>query len=131
MLEPNDFFQQQIQQCSGLAANAVGKSDRDFWLRLARRWEDLLRAKQSGSVEKLFKKLGSSVQYSQRNDLQNDLQNGGRPDARIGEFCAAPEKRDRPFIRASTSRPCGTSMQFVGWVSPSRYQGHDAIDTES
>src|SRR6266568_6058005 len=79
------------------------------------------------AASKLFKKLGSSVQYSQRNDLQNDLQNGGRPDARIGEFCAAPEKRDRPFIRASTSRPCGTSMQFVGWVSPSRYQGHDAI----
>jgi hypothetical protein len=55
MLEPNDFFQQQIQQCSGLAANAVGKSDRDFWLRLARRWEDLLRAKQSGSVETIQK----------------------------------------------------------------------------
>jgi hypothetical protein len=38
-----DFFQDQIKQCRSLAATAK-KGDRDFWNRLANRWENLLRA---------------------------------------------------------------------------------------
>jgi hypothetical protein len=85
MRETSDFFQEQAKQCQALAPSTVEKSDREFWLRLARRWENLLRANKTTS-SKLFKKLGSSVQYLQRNDLQNDLQIGGRPDAALASF---------------------------------------------
>jgi hypothetical protein len=44
MLETSDFFQEQVQQCRKLAADAHDKSDREFWLRLAHRWDGLLRA---------------------------------------------------------------------------------------
>jgi hypothetical protein len=44
MLETTDFFQEQVQQCRSLAAQAADKGDREFWLRLAHRWEGLLRA---------------------------------------------------------------------------------------
>jgi hypothetical protein len=41
MLEPNDFFQNQVKQCRSQAGSAVNKKDREFWLQLARRWERL------------------------------------------------------------------------------------------
>ena len=44
MLETTDFFQDQVKQCRKLAADAHDKNDREFWLRLAYRWEGLLRA---------------------------------------------------------------------------------------
>ena len=46
MLEANDFFEGQIKQCNDLAARTSNKDDREFWLRLARRWEELLQARQ-------------------------------------------------------------------------------------
>jgi hypothetical protein len=46
MLETTDFFQDQAKQCRKLAADAHDKNDREFWLRLAHRWEGLLRAQQ-------------------------------------------------------------------------------------
>jgi hypothetical protein len=46
MLEPNDFFEDQIKECHAQAARAVDKSDREFWRRLAQRWAELLQAKQ-------------------------------------------------------------------------------------
>jgi hypothetical protein len=46
MLETTDFFQDQVKQCRKLAADAYDKNDREFWLRLAHRWEGLLRAQQ-------------------------------------------------------------------------------------
>jgi hypothetical protein len=49
MLETNDFFQDQIKECNAQAARAVDKSDREFWRRLAQRWEELLQAKQRTS----------------------------------------------------------------------------------
>ena len=42
MLEPNDFFQNQIKQCRAQAKSAANKRDRKFWSQLARRWEKLL-----------------------------------------------------------------------------------------
>jgi hypothetical protein len=55
MLETSDFFQVQtkkcqvkIQKCESIAARAIDKSEREFWLQLAHRWEDLLRVRQRG-----------------------------------------------------------------------------------
>ncbi|MFZ2075321.1 MAG: hypothetical protein WAV38_01450 [Xanthobacteraceae bacterium] len=57
MLETTDFFQDQVKQCRKLAADAHDKNDREFWLRLAHRWEGLLRAQQhdGGGVETVQK----------------------------------------------------------------------------
>ncbi len=44
MLEPIDFFHNQVEQCLSHAERAVNKRDREFWLQLAHRWERLLRA---------------------------------------------------------------------------------------
>ena len=49
MLETSDFFEEQIKECNAQAARAVDKSDREFWRRLAHRWEGLLRARQRTS----------------------------------------------------------------------------------
>jgi len=48
MLEPNDFFQNQVKQCRSQAESAANKRDREFWLQLADRWERLLRAGSAG-----------------------------------------------------------------------------------
>jgi hypothetical protein len=48
MRETSDFFQKQVEQCHALAARAGNKSDRDFWLQLAHRWETLLQAGGAG-----------------------------------------------------------------------------------
>jgi hypothetical protein len=42
MLEPNDFFENQVKQCRSQADSAPTKKDREFWLQLAHRWEKLL-----------------------------------------------------------------------------------------
>lgn len=57
MLETADFFQDQVQQCRKLAAAAHDKNDREFWLRLAHRWEGLLRAQRpdGAGLEKVQK----------------------------------------------------------------------------
>jgi hypothetical protein len=51
MPETADFFQEQTKQCSDLAARASNKTDREFWLRLAHRWEELLTASQRGTLK--------------------------------------------------------------------------------
>jgi hypothetical protein len=44
VLEPNDFFQNQVKQCRSRAESAANKKDREFWFQLAHRWERLLQA---------------------------------------------------------------------------------------
>jgi hypothetical protein len=48
MLEPTDFFQNQVKQCRSQAESAANKSDREFWLKLAHRWEIILQAGGAG-----------------------------------------------------------------------------------
>jgi hypothetical protein len=48
MLEPNDFFHNQVKQCRSQAESAANKSDHEFWLQLAHRWERLLQAGGAG-----------------------------------------------------------------------------------
>ena len=47
MLETVDFFEQQIKECNAQAARATNKADREFWRRLADRWTQVLRAKET------------------------------------------------------------------------------------
>jgi hypothetical protein len=37
-----DLFQEQINQCRRLAEQASNKNDRQFWLKMTQRWEELL-----------------------------------------------------------------------------------------
>ena len=46
-----DFFEEQKTQCRALATRTANKTDREFWLRLACRWEELLQAKQYGTLK--------------------------------------------------------------------------------
>ena len=46
MLETADFFETQIKQCRDSAAQSSKKNDREFWLKMANRWEGLLQARQ-------------------------------------------------------------------------------------
>src|SRR6516162_7575004 len=39
MSEMTDFFQNQARECKRLSAQASEKDDREYWLRLAHRWE--------------------------------------------------------------------------------------------
>jgi hypothetical protein len=61
MLEINEFFQKQAMQCNAFAASAVNRSDREFWLRLAHRWQELLgRDSVVARTLKLYDVLGQS-----------------------------------------------------------------------
>ena len=50
MLETADFFETQIKQCRDSAARSSKKNDREFWLKMANRWEGLLQARQPGDA---------------------------------------------------------------------------------
>ena len=42
MLYKADFFQAQINECRHLAAHAKNHNDREFWVKMAQRWQGLL-----------------------------------------------------------------------------------------
>jgi hypothetical protein len=46
MLETFDFFEAQIKQCTDFAGRSANKNDREFWLKMAHRWEGLLKTRQ-------------------------------------------------------------------------------------
>jgi hypothetical protein len=48
MLETTDFFEERIKECKEAAAKSANKNDREFWLKMAVRWEGLLQARQPG-----------------------------------------------------------------------------------
>jgi hypothetical protein len=41
MRDTNEFFEAKAQECTALARAARNETDREFWLRLARRWEEM------------------------------------------------------------------------------------------
>jgi len=51
MLNKSDFFQEQIKKCNGLAERASSKTDCEFWLSMARRWECMLEAGERGTLK--------------------------------------------------------------------------------
>jgi len=51
MAEMTDFFQKEAQGCRNLAAQARGKNDREYWLRLAQRWEWLVQQNDGPKLE--------------------------------------------------------------------------------
>ena len=51
MLETADFFETQIKQCRDSAARSSKKNDREFWLKMANRWEGLLQARQPRNAD--------------------------------------------------------------------------------
>jgi hypothetical protein len=47
----SDFFQEQIKKCNSLVEQASNKTDREFWLGMARRWERMLEAGERGTLD--------------------------------------------------------------------------------
>jgi hypothetical protein len=76
VLNKTDFFQEQTVQCRALAARAANKTDREFWLRLACRWEELLQ--RGGAGLEADKSLASSVRYSETKHCQKVCKMAGR-----------------------------------------------------
>jgi hypothetical protein len=48
LLETADLFEEQIKECKCAAAKSANKNDREFWLKMAARWEGLLKSRQNG-----------------------------------------------------------------------------------
>jgi hypothetical protein len=46
MIEKDDFFRNQVEQCRSQVERSSNKTDREFWLDMALRWEGLLRGQQ-------------------------------------------------------------------------------------
>jgi len=44
-MQNSDFFEDEAKRCRDNAVRAARKDDREFWLNLARRWEELLSRK--------------------------------------------------------------------------------------
>ena len=59
MLHKADFFQEQINQCSRLAAQASNNNDRQFWLKMTQRWEGLLVGRSSEDTADRIPKFSS------------------------------------------------------------------------
>ncbi len=51
MLDTADFFEAQIKQCTDTAARSSNKADREFWLKIANRWEGLFQARQTRDAD--------------------------------------------------------------------------------
>jgi hypothetical protein len=50
ILHKADFFQEQINKCRRLVAQASNKNDREFWLEMKQRWEGLLAGRHSDAT---------------------------------------------------------------------------------
>jgi len=61
-LEMTDFFQKEAQECKRLASQATDKNDREYWLRLAQRWEWLLQQNRNAEVETIRPRTRSMVE---------------------------------------------------------------------
>jgi hypothetical protein len=55
MLHKPDFFQAQINECKHLAKYSENRNDREFWLKMAQRWEGLLRPSDAIAPERVEK----------------------------------------------------------------------------
>ena len=56
MRDANKFFQGKTQECTILAYAADNETDREFWRRLARRWEEMQRPQPLKATEPLRRK---------------------------------------------------------------------------
>ncbi len=54
VIDTIDFFQTQIKQCTDSATRSVNKADREFWLKMANRWQGLLQARQTRGADTGF-----------------------------------------------------------------------------
>ena len=66
MPEMTDFFQRQAQESRRLAAQASGKNDREYWLRLAQRWEWLAQQNVTAKVKTAQPTTGLEKRFAKR-----------------------------------------------------------------
>ena len=57
MLYKADFFQVQINECRYLAAHSKSHNDREFWVKMAQRWQGLLEGHSNAPVPERVEKL--------------------------------------------------------------------------
>jgi hypothetical protein len=57
MLYKADFFQAQINECRHLAAHSKNHNDREFWVKMAQRWQGLLEGHSDAPVPQRVEKV--------------------------------------------------------------------------
>jgi hypothetical protein len=69
MLHKPEFFQAQIKECKHLATHSKSQNDRQFWLKMAQRWQGLLEGRSPNTtapqrIEKIiFRRRRFAKQY--------------------------------------------------------------------
>ena len=56
-LHKPEFFQAQINECRHLAAHAKNHNDREFWVKMAQRWQGLLEGHSDAPVPERVEKV--------------------------------------------------------------------------
>jgi hypothetical protein len=73
MQEMTDFFQKEAQECRRLAAGAIKKKDREFWLGLGQRWNGLLKP---GAPDEVYERPRIERPIRQRNRFTKRFEKG-------------------------------------------------------
>lgn len=66
MLSTADFFEAQIKQCADLASRSTNKNAREFWVKMAHRWQALLEARQLNGAQTGYRLRFQRVRFAKR-----------------------------------------------------------------
>jgi len=57
VLHKADFFQAQMNECRHLAVHSNNRNDREFWLKMAQRWQGLLEGQSDTNAPQRLEKI--------------------------------------------------------------------------
>jgi hypothetical protein len=73
LLDKEEFFKKQSEECRELARNAVNADDRAFWEKAAKRWNEQLRTAKRGNRQKRQTRRIASSSASEAKARQQEL----------------------------------------------------------
>jgi hypothetical protein len=77
LLDREEFFKKQTEECRDLARNAVNGDDREFWGQAAKRWNEQLRAaKRANRLKRQTKRVAGNG-TSEAKARQQELRRAG------------------------------------------------------
>jgi len=77
LLDREEFFKKQTEECRDLARNAVNGDDREFWEQAAKRWNEQLRAaKRANRLKRQTKRVAGNG-TSEAKARQQELRQAG------------------------------------------------------
>jgi hypothetical protein len=73
MRDTVEYLEVELKQCKMLAARAANKADKQFWLTLAHRWEELLRARQRSCPDMAMSGSASDREHRPSSLLRHEI----------------------------------------------------------